>query len=105
MKWVGSDLCKQGVESRFARKKASRGLDASRGRKPLEGLRLGEEKGLASALLREEDLSRVRPLNQVNTFQFTKTMFHHEYHCYAMITKILPFVFGFAWRVKVSWSA
>ena len=40
MKWVGSDLCKQGVESRFARKdaeKASRGLDASRGKRPREG--------------------------------------------------------------------
>ena len=71
MKWVGSDLYKQGVESRFARKdaeKASRGLDASRGRKPLEGLMLREEKGLARVLLREEDLSRVRLLNQVNTF-------------------------------------
>ena len=44
MKWVGSDLCKQGVESRFARKKASRGLDAPRGRKPPEGLMLREEK-------------------------------------------------------------
>ena len=41
MKWVGSDLCKQGVESRSARKdaeKASRGLDASRGKRPRECL-------------------------------------------------------------------
>ena len=40
MKWVGSDICKQGAESRFAREdaeKASRGLDASRGKKPREG--------------------------------------------------------------------
>ena len=71
MKWVGSDLCKQGVENRFARKdveKDSRGLDASRGKRPREGLMLREEKGLARVLLREEDLSRVRLLNQVNTF-------------------------------------
>ena len=54
---------------------------ASRGKRPLEEfcfrrmllevLMLREEKGLARVLLREEDFSRIRPLNQVNTFQFT----------------------------------
>ena len=68
MKWVGSDLCKQGVECRFAREdaeKASRGLREEKG---LARVLLRQEKGLATVLLREEDLSRVRLLNQVNTF-------------------------------------